>query len=89
MKTIRLDISNIHMVRALHIYLAYMLELPAHYGKNLDALFDLLTERSEETLIEIENFDSLRKRFGIYADAFLDTISDASKENKKVTFRLI
>lgn len=85
----KLNCENIETKQQLHEIIAEGLSFPDYYGKNLDALFDLLTERSEETLIEIENFESLRKRFGIYADAFLDTISDASKENKKVTFRLI
>lgn len=85
----KLNCENIETKQQLHEIIAESLCFPDYYGKNLDALFDLLTERSEETLIEIENFESLRKRFGIYADAFLDTISDASKENKKVTFRLI
>lgn len=51
MKTIRLDISHIHTVRALHIYLAYMLDLPAHYGRNLDALHDALSEESDRVHI--------------------------------------
>lgn len=51
MKTIRLDISHIHTVRALHIYLAYMLDLPAHYGRNLDALHDALGEESDRVHI--------------------------------------
>ena len=48
MKTIKLDISNISTIRALHIYLAYQLDLPAHYGRNLDALHDVLGEESED-----------------------------------------
>ena len=59
MKTIRLDIEHIHTVRALHIYLAYMLDLPAHYGKNLDALYDVLTERGEETVLRVLESDRL------------------------------
>lgn len=51
MKTIRLDVTYIQTVRALHIYLAYMLELPVYYGKNLDALHDVLGEIDEPTRI--------------------------------------
>ena len=53
MKTIRLDVTNIATVKALHIYLAYKLELPAYYGKNLDALHDLLGETGEPLCIEL------------------------------------
>ena len=72
----------------LHEYIAKELNFPEYYGKNLDALFDNLTERSEETLIELINFEKLRKTFGIYADAFLDVLHDASEENKNIKFTL-
>lgn len=42
MKKVELDIGNIHTVRALHVYLAYKLNLPTYYGGNLDALYDAL-----------------------------------------------
>ena len=32
MKKVELDIANIHTVRALHVYLAYKLNLPTYYG---------------------------------------------------------
>ncbi len=53
MKTIRLDVTNIKTVKALHIYLAYMLELPAYYGRNLDALHDVLGDICEPLRVEL------------------------------------
>ena len=47
MKKVELDIANIDTVRALHVYLAYKLNLPTYYGGNLDALYDALDERGE------------------------------------------
>ena len=72
----------------LHEYIAKELEFPDYYGKNLDALYDILTERSKETLIEFENFNSLRDTFGPYADAFLDTVMDASEENVLISVKV-
>lgn len=34
-----------------HEYLAQMLDFPAYYGKNLDALFDCLTELKDCTVV--------------------------------------
>lgn len=34
-----------------HEYLAQMLDFPEYYGKNLDALFDCLTELSDCTVV--------------------------------------
>ena len=53
MKTIRIDVTNIKTVKALHIYLAYMLEFPAYYGRNLDALHDLLGDVCEPLRMEL------------------------------------
>ena len=49
MKKVELDIANIHTVRALHVYLAYKLNLPTYYGGNLDALYDALGDVAEPT----------------------------------------
>ena len=88
MKTIKLDVTNIHTVKALHIYLAYMLDLPAYYGKNLDALFDLLTERSEPTEIVVSEWAELEVNLGAYAAALVDTLYDAAKENTALTIQV-
>ena len=44
MSKVTIDIRNISTVKALHIYLAWKLDMPAHYGNNLDALYYVLGE---------------------------------------------
>ena len=83
-----IDCSLFDSKLSLHEYLKKELNFPEYYGKNLDALFDLLTERREETEIIIENFDKLKEKFGLYADAFLDVLHDASEENEKIKYIL-
>ena len=83
-----IDCSLFDSKLRLHEYLKKELNFPEYYGKNLDALFDLLTERREETEIIIENFDELKENFGSYADAFLDVLHDASEENEKIKYIL-
>ena len=51
MRTITLDLERMTSVPALHKYLRSALALPAHYGANLDALYDCLTEIVEPTQI--------------------------------------
>lgn len=46
-----LDASFLGEREQAHEYLANMLELPAYYGRNLDALHDCLSEMHELTLI--------------------------------------
>ena len=51
MRTITLDLERMTSVPELHKYLRSALALPAHYGANLDALYDCLTEIVEPTQI--------------------------------------
>ena len=60
-----IDCSLFDSKLSLHEYLKKELNFPEYYGKNLDALFDLLTERIEETEIIIENFDKLKENLNL------------------------
>ena len=63
-----------------HIEIAQALQLPPHYGKNLDALYDCLTDISEETEIELlteeETFLPLKK-----------VLTAATKSNKNLNIK--
>lgn len=54
MKVIELDAEKLNDRKESHIYLAKKLNLPEHYGRNLDALYDCLTE-IDQTVILFEN----------------------------------
>ena len=60
-----------------HDYLMEALNLPDYYGKNLDALYDCLTEMECE--IELINPEEVDKDI-------LDTFIDAASENDFLTF---
>lgn len=73
MKEIFLDGKMLQRSEEGHIYLMGKFNFPAYYGKNLDALYDLLTEISETLEIYIENaemMDSKIKR--VFEDAVQD-----------------
>jgi len=53
MRTIRLDCRQMEDREHLHDYLAQTLEFPSWYGRNLDALYDMLTDIMEDTCIGI------------------------------------
>ena len=72
----------------LHEMLKAQLQLPEYYGKNLDALYDLLTERSVETEILVTEWAELEINLGGYAAALMDTLYDAAKENPLLTIRV-
>lgn len=84
MSTVILDLAHIETVRALHVYLAYKLNLPAHYGKNLDALHDLLTENSEETRIILRTAGVTGEN-AAYLHKLVRVMEDAAQENAALT----
>lgn len=53
MKKILLDFKLTHTPERVQDYLALQFDFPESYGKNLDALYDMLTELSEDTCVGI------------------------------------
>ena len=53
MKSVILDAKKMVEKEKMHEYFAKKFDLPEHYGKNLDALFDCLCEINEPTLIKL------------------------------------
>lgn len=84
MRRIELDIRNIATRDALHIYLQYMLELPVYYGRNLDALNDLLSTESEETEITLYVQGCTSEEMLAYLPKLKRVMQDAAQENPRV-----
>ncbi|MBR5329108.1 MAG: barstar family protein [Firmicutes bacterium] len=67
MKKVTIDTHKLTTMAEIHDHLAKELNFPDYYGKNLDALYDCLTEINEETEIELlaeeGTFLPLRKVF--------------------------
>lgn len=63
----------------LHGYLAEKLGLPAYYGRNLDALYDLLTEGGERQVVLIHS-QYLEAAAG-YGQKLLITLREAAAAN--------
>ena len=49
-----------------YTYLAEQLQFPAYYGRNLDALYDLLTERGEPLEILFTHTEQMKEQMGSY-----------------------
>lgn len=84
MKTIHLDLRNIQTLRALHIYLQYKLDLPVYYGRNLDALYDCLTDIGEDTRITLIPGNACGECAANMPE-FLRVFDDAQEENPRLT----
>ncbi len=82
-KTYRIDCSRLTDREAAHDHLAQALELPAYYGRNLDALYDCLTELGP-CVIELAGAQALRQAGG-YGARLLRCLEDAARDSAAVT----
>lgn len=71
-----LDFSGIETKEALYVYLQQQLKLPDYCGKNLDALYDCLTDIPGEITVTVEHLECLKEALGDYADGLLSVLKD-------------
>ena len=81
-----LNCENLAQRGQAHQYLAHMLNFPAYYGKNLDALFDCLTELGDCTIILDGGADLLRS--GGYGAKVLKVFEEAALANPRLRLEL-
>lgn len=81
---LELDCRKMTDRQAAHAYLKQELKLPDYYGANLDALYDLLTEREEETVLVLGYWRQLSTLLGDYGVSLLETLRQASEDNPSV-----
>ena len=78
-----LDCERLRSRRPAHEYLQEALGFPEYYGKNLDALFDCLTELSDCAIV-LRGKDELA-RSGGYGARVLRVLEDAARVNPHLT----
>ena len=71
---------------AAHTHLAQRLELPDWYGRNLDALHDLLTDLAGEIILE--DPAAVTEYLGRYGEALLATMQEAAETNPGLTITI-
>ena len=81
-----LDGNNITDKETLHNTLASSLQLPDWYGRNLDALYDCLSDIQEETEIRLLHEEALEKHLKHYAKALRKVVCRACQENPRIHF---
>lgn len=83
MKHVVIDCTKLVDEASVHDAFAQALEFPACYGRNLDALYDMLSSSPELTLT-LTNASALGKLFR-YGDNLKLALEDAAKDNPLLT----
>ena len=81
-----LDGNKITNRETLHDTLTSFLHLPDWYGRNLDALYDCLSDIQEETEIRLIHEEALEDYLGQYAKALQKAIYEACQENPMIHY---
>lgn len=85
MAEIVLDGLELQSLEEVHDRFAQALDLPEWYGRNLDALFDCLTELGKPVTVRLLHQEALEDRLGRRGLALARLLCRAAKENPQVT----
>ena len=88
MKQILLDGQRMLTRDNAHAELARAFKFPAHYGKNLDALYDFLTEIGEPTEATFEHSEDMVEALAPYGLKLLQTLIEASIKNPNFKLKI-
>lgn len=85
MKTVILDCEKLLQKEQAHLYLAEAFNLPDYYGKNLDALFDCLTEMGECNIVLKE--EAALHKTDSYGAKVLNVLEAAVQANPRLKLK--
>ena len=88
MRYVILNGETIHSRRELYDTLDRLMDLPDYFGRNLDALHDVLLHEilpAGPMTIEICGFDALRANIGEYATGLKHMLNDAARDDRHLT----
>ena len=81
---IRIDGAAMHTREAAHEEIARAMDFPDYYGKNLDALWDMLTTTTAQ--VRLAAAAGMLNALGSYGCRLLKTFYDAAEENPRLDF---
>jgi len=84
MKKVTIDLTHIHTPGGMHAYIAYVMDFPPYYGRNLDALYDMLTDIAQPTQLCIRRPAALSEELTVLFPRLSLMLHDAQEENRNL-----
>lgn len=88
MQDIVLDGRDMTSREAAHEQLYQRLSFPSYYGRNLDALFDCLTEIGYPVSVTVNHAADMQAALGRYGSLLLRVFADAALANGNLTLEI-
>jgi len=88
MKNIQINAADFSTPAELQEYLIEALSFPDYYGRNLDALYDGLTEVDEATKIIISSRIADEENLGEYGERLLAVFETAVQDNENLELEI-
>ena len=89
METLIIDGMRCENREQLHEMLSQSPLFPPYYGRNLDALHDVLSACATPLLIRVLSPDVVVRHLGRYGEIMLMLLRDAASENPKITLEMM
>jgi len=88
-RMIQLDPHRITNKQDMAAYMRENLDLPDYFGGNLDALYDCLSEYTEDVVFTIDRMALREITFSGYSYRVLRVLEDSTRENDHIGLRFI
>ena len=89
MRKIKVDCRNIATPAAFQIYFQHLLSYPGWYGRNLDAMYDMLTEETEPLHLIFLTGEKMTPEMKTYLSRVKQVLADVSIESEQFTYEFI
>lgn len=84
MRTIQIQANAMKTLDQAHTYLAQLMDFPTYYGRNLDALYDMLTEIPQDTQVILPKALGDDHYLGLDGTYIIRVFQDAAQNNPKL-----
>ena len=84
MRTIQIQVNAMKTLDQAHTYLAQFMDFPPYYGRNLDALYDMLTEIPQDTQVILPKALGDDHYLGLDGTYIIRVFQDAAQNNPKL-----
>lgn len=87
MRTMVIDGDFMVTKDLMYAHLNRIFSFPSYFGDNLDALWDVLNESNEPTIVEFTHVNAVVEHLGVYGEKLVSLFHQLDEENECYTVK--